>query len=170
MYLENNRVRRYPVKIFFAWLMVIIWMGIIFSLSHRSPESTQRISESVAGLLAELSSEQPADDLVPLIAQWVRDIGNALIYLVLAALVSIAFSSLLIHDLPNAGLTMVVCVLYALSDELHQAMVPGRSSQLRDFVIDVIGIVAGIFLYQMISLFRYARSDLKVDRDNTLRL
>jgi VanZ family protein len=34
--------------------------------------------------------------------------------------------------------------LYATSDELHQALVPGRTGRLEDVLIDLVGAVAGI--------------------------
>ena len=40
----------------------------------------------------------------------------------------------------------VLCVLYAASDELHQYFVPGRSCEVRDVALDVLGALAGILL------------------------
>jgi len=36
-----------------------------------------------------------------------------------------------------------VSTLYGLSDEVHQAMVPGRSSELADVIADFVGSAAG---------------------------
>ncbi len=36
-----------------------------------------------------------------------------------------------------------VSTLYGLSDEVHQALVPGRSSELADVVADFVGSIAG---------------------------
>jgi len=42
---------------------------------------------------------------------------------------------------------VVLASFYGLSDELHQAFVPGRSSDLFDWVADTTGAVAALFLY-----------------------
>ena len=39
-----------------------------------------------------------------------------------------------------------ISYLYALSDELHQAFIPGREGKFVDTLIDLIGIVIGIFI------------------------
>ncbi len=49
-------------------------------------------------------------------------------------------------------------VLYALSDEIHQYFVPGRTCDPRDFLVDSIGLLVGMlilmFLRGKIFLFR----------------
>lgn len=42
----------------------------------------------------------------------------------------------------------VLCLLYALSDEYHQTFVPGRLFQIQDLLIDGVGIITGILIYQ----------------------
>ena len=37
-----------------------------------------------------------------------------------------------------------VCILYAVSDEIHQLFVPGRSCQFKDMMIDSLGALLGI--------------------------
>ncbi|MGV8147186.1 MAG: VanZ family protein [Alkaliphilus sp.] len=44
-------------------------------------------------------------------------------------------------------LTLLVCVLYAISDETHQIFVPGRSAQVSDILIDSVGAAVGILIY-----------------------
>lgn len=38
------------------------------------------------------------------------------------------------------------CVLFAVLDELHQAFVPGRTSSIRDVLLDSVGALFGAFL------------------------
>ena len=41
-------------------------------------------------------------------------------------------------------LPWAIGALYAVSDELHQSFVPGRSCELRDMLIDACGVAAGV--------------------------
>ena len=41
-------------------------------------------------------------------------------------------------------LALLIGVLYAASDEYHQSLVPGRDSDVYDWVADSIGLAAGI--------------------------
>lgn len=46
-------------------------------------------------------------------------------------------------------LAIIICILYATSDELHQLFVMGRSCELRDVFIDSLGSVSGIIIYNL---------------------
>ena len=43
-------------------------------------------------------------------------------------------------------LAFLICVIYAISDEIHQLFVPGRAGQVRDVLIDSAGSFLGIIL------------------------
>lgn len=50
-------------------------------------------------------------------------------------------------------LGICICLIYAISDELHQGLVPGRAPQITDVFIDfsgsLFGSVAGIVIYKI---------------------
>ena len=54
---------------------------------------------------------------------------------------------------------IVLGALYGLSDELHQAMVPGRSSEVGDWVADALGTAVGVLLYLWFHRRRNAMRD-----------
>lgn len=41
-------------------------------------------------------------------------------------------------------------VLFAVSDEIHQSFVPGRSASLMDIGLDLVGILAGLALFRQL--------------------
>ena len=49
-----------------------------------------------------------------------------------------------------AMLSIIVCALYAASDEFHQLFIIGRSGELRDIMIDSCAAIVGVFI---ISIF-----------------
>ena len=51
-------------------------------------------------------------------------------------------------------ISFIICFLYASSDEFHQLFVPGRSGQVTDIFIDMIGVVLGLLLVFLIRCFR----------------
>ena len=55
-------------------------------------------------------------------------------------------------DVRLASLVLVLGLteLYALSDEIHQLFVPGRSFQLMDLGLDLLGGVIGLIIYARI--------------------
>lgn len=47
----------------------------------------------------------------------------------------------------NIYLSLIIAALYALSDEVHQIFVAERSISLMDWLIDFLGVVAGLKVY-----------------------
>lgn len=45
---------------------------------------------------------------------------------------------------------VLIGYLYAVSDEFHQSFVPGRTSRFRDTLIDLLGILIGVFIFNKI--------------------
>ena len=61
----------------------------------------------------------------------------------------------------------IFCVLYAVSDEIHQSFVPGRAMQLRDMAIDSCGALLGVFVslgISYISMKLHKRRQRKQDK------
>jgi VanZ family protein len=48
-------------------------------------------------------------------------------------------------------LTTVFCLVYGISDEIHQYFVPGRSTEIADALADMIGGFAGAVLYTRVA-------------------
>ena len=108
------------------WLPVVGWAALIFALS-----SVPDLGTGLGGW-----------DLA------LRKIAHALEYAVLGAL--------LVRATARAGLAFALGAAYALSDEVHQAFVPGRVGSPLDFVIDAIGVAVGIVLWQSLRQRRFA--------------
>ena len=71
--------------------------------------------------------------------------GHVLEYVVLGSLV--VFAALGSMDVRGAAWTaLTTCWIYAFSDELHQAFVPGRVPDIMDWMLDAIGVGIGIAL------------------------
>lgn len=57
-----------------------------------------------------------------------------------------------------AALALCLCFLYAITDEIHQLFIPGRSGQITDVLIDTAGAAAGIGIFSFVlHLFRKKR-------------
>jgi len=107
------------------WLPVLGWMALIFLLS--SQPDLPHISETWLDIL-------------------IRKAGHALEYAVLCFLLGRALARG--EGLPlRVALrwSLVVTVLYALSDEWHQSWVPGRKSRWYDVVVDTLGALGALF-------------------------
>jgi VanZ family protein len=48
--------------------------------------------------------------------------------------------------------SLIFAVLFAISDEIHQGFVVGRDADIFDLLADILGILAGIYLFKFIVL------------------
>jgi VanZ family protein len=82
--------------------------------------------------------------------------------------VSYAFEKIQVKDLRNALLSVIVSLLYAISDELHQVFVPGRAGELKDFLVDASGVVIAVIIYQVFKTIIDLRTELEVARSGRI--
>ena len=108
------------------WLPVLAWAALIFVFS-----SVPDLGTGLGGW-----------DLV------LRKLAHAAEYAVLGAL--------LVRATAKSGLALAVGALYAVSDEIHQAFVPGRMGRPLDVAIDVLGLACGVLLWQSLRTRRLA--------------
>jgi VanZ family protein len=83
--------------------------------------------------------------------------GHLAVYAVLAALVAWAL------DLPGVvrsrlwTTSVVVCLLYGATDELHQSLIGGRHPSAADVAIDTLGALLGLAAYAFLTRNRRSR-------------
>jgi len=102
------------------WGLVILWMAFIFYLSHQPSLS---------------SGLQVYWDLI------LRKIAHITEYAILTFLLIKALGE---HNLTGKQiilLSIIVAVLYAISDEYHQTFIFGRQGAVKDVLIDSVGIL-----------------------------
>ena len=63
-----------------------------------------------------------------------------------------------VRDLGRRGSLVALAVggVFAATDELHQAFVPGRSADVLDFAIDVVGLLLAVAVFALWSRWRTA--------------
>ena len=70
-------------------------------------------------------------------------------------------------------ITLYVGAFFSFTDEVHQLFVDGRSGQISDFGIDVLGLVTGITfclgIYMMVCFFRFIRILIHNYREKSLK-
>lgn len=157
MYLENNRSNHQPIRPMFAWILVVLWMLIIFLLSAQDGTESGQLSNNLAAWLYKFFTGQTDPAGITAFEAILRQIAHGSVYFILAILVSLALSRSGISDVRHVVLAMIICVLYAGSDEWHQSFVPGRAAELKDFAVDLAGVVLGVLLYQGASAVGFLR-------------
>ena len=76
--------------------------------------------------------------------------GEAKEYTVVGILLMILFKTYNIGEMNGLSASLIIGVIYASFDEIHQCFIPGRGPQVTDIVIDSMGVLFGILLVLLI--------------------
>ena len=123
-------------------LLVIIWMILIFIMSSFNSTESSNQSNFIVDIIANIFNTTN----INILSLIIRKLAHFTEYFILGILVYN-----LIHSYnKKLYIGIIICVIYAISDEIHQLFVPGRSCQLLDILIDSMGSIVGIYLLYFI--------------------
>ncbi|WAG69352.1 VanZ family protein [Clostridium sp. CF011] len=77
----------------------------------------------------------------------VRKNAHFFVCLVLGILMINALIRNSVEGIQSLVLALLICILYAISDEVHQVFVPGRGAHVKDVIIDSAGAAMGLEMY-----------------------
>lgn len=141
-------MRQEKIKTVLCWSLVAICMGIIFWLSSRNANQSAAQSSAIVKWLINIFGDNFFTDFI------VRKTAHCLEFTGLCILFNLAF--LQTKKLTMPIMSIIFTSLYAVTDELHQLFVEGRSCQFTDWMIDSFGAILGtagfLILYK---LFKY---------------
>ena len=85
----------------------------------------------------------------------IRKIAHYSIYTLLGLLLMGLMSTFKIKEMDKIAVSLIIGVLYASIDEIHQAFVPGRGAQITDVILDSMGVLNGICITMLfLEVFR----------------
>lgn len=149
-------------KLILSWILVILWMIVIFNLSAQPVTQSNNLSKSVAKVVVETAEKAiPKVELdINKTNHLLRKYAHFFSYLVLGVLVTNAIKLNKAKGFKLVLVALSICVVYAISDEVHQIFVPGRGGQIRDVIIDSFGAVVGVmFTYYFQNCFHKKHSE-----------
>lgn len=122
----------------YKWLLVILWMILIFLFSSESGITSTGTSNFFVKRVAFLEYIGISSSTLTFL---IRKSAHFFLYFILGILVLNAISGI-----RKAWLvSLLFCLLYACTDEVHQLFVIGRSGELKDVLVDFIGSILGIY-------------------------
>ncbi|HEX9264664.1 MAG TPA: VanZ family protein [Candidatus Binatia bacterium] len=137
---HHGRLKRFIQN----WIPFLVWASLIFAFSTDafSSDNTAGILEPI---LRNVFPQLAARD-IGRIHSLIRKFGHFSEYFLFARLLMRALRSEIgaSRTLRQHALTILMTILYATSDELHQAFVPSRTASALDVLIDSIGGICGI--------------------------
>ena len=149
-----------------SWILVFLWMLIIFRLSSQVAEDSNGLSLGITGLIQNALEKFVQTDPGSL-NHLVRKGAHFSAYMLLAVLASNAVCQSGIKGLKSFAAALGICVLYAVSDEIHQLFVAGRSGQPLDVLIDSFGACVGAGILTLIKSCRLGKNSKRLNKQST---
>lgn len=133
-------------------ILILSWMGLIFLFSNDTSTASTKKSDGIIIKTAEIFTRRTLnkdekEKLINKLVVPVRKTAHFLVYLILGILVLNLLKEFNISKSKSIILTIVICCLYACSDEFHQLFISGRSGNILDIIIDTLGSYTGCFIY-----------------------
>lgn len=128
-------------------ILTIIWMAIIFCFSAQNADKSSNTSGRTIRAIIKIFTNLPQEEQEQKVEQLqhiVRKTAHFTIYTI---------GGIILINLIKTYTQNKTCLyawgigtIYAITDEIHQYFVPGRSCQITDVIIDSLGIITGIIL------------------------
>lgn len=131
-------------KIIIKLILVILWMSVIFIFSSQNGIDSSKLSQGITYKVVELFKgknypEDKKEECVEKLGLFIRKGAHFFVYFVLAILVYILLIEFKISTTKLILYTIIICMLYAITDELHQGFISGRAARVFDVFIDTCG-------------------------------
>lgn len=135
-----------------AWAAVLIWMAVIFFLSHQPGSESGELSSVITEkIIAAAEQISPAfGDSVETLHTLVRKSAHFIAYQLLGILTLNALHRSGATGFRSYAYAFWIAAGYAMSDEFHQLFIPGRSGEIRDVGIDSAGAATGLLLFWLV--------------------
>ena len=142
-------------------IIIIFISATIFGFSSQNAEESSSISGKVAQKIIEIQpkykniNEGKKKELISNYQKPIRKLAHFSIYTLLGMAIAGLVCTYKINNKKRVAIAVSAGMLYAISDEIHQIFVSGRSGQITDVLIDTIGIIVGtIIVLKIIKLVK----------------
>ncbi len=137
---------------------VFVWMVVIFVFSAQNGDTSGSTSGNFIEFIAKIFKPDfdslSESDKAEIIASWqliVRKTAHFSEYAVLGALSANALRTYSLSKTLKRLLPCGICLLYAISDEIHQYFVPDRACRALDVLIDTLGGITGTVIFCLLA-------------------
>ncbi|TCO68517.1 VanZ family protein [Marinisporobacter balticus] len=142
-------MNRKHIIVLISWIAVILWMFLIFNLSSQVADESDKLSKGITEIVIKtVEKVEPRVDFdISRFNHIVRKNAHFFAYLALGIFVMNAMRRSGRYGYKSVVLVLLICILYAISDEVHQLFVPGRGPGVKDVLIDSAGASVGTLVH-----------------------
>lgn len=140
-------------KLIISWILLIVWMIVIFDFSSQTGAASSDLSDSLVYRFVGLFFDDMSsisEITIHYLIFFVRKAAHMVEYGILGLLFYNALNNYQFFRLKLNYWAWGFSTIYALSDELHQTFVIGRSGSLVDVLIDSAGVIFMLLIIRFI--------------------
>lgn len=130
--------------------LVILWMIIVFWFSSQVGDDSQVTSgNTIRKIITFINNDidkLKLEEIVEILQPIVRKLAHFTLYTLGGILIFNMFSSFKLKNKEKIFCSILCGAVYAITDEVHQLFVPGRSGMIKDVFIDSLGIITGVLI------------------------
>ena len=136
-------------------ILILCTFYVIFGFSSQDSKESGGLSEKITIFIAEKfnilkdKTTQQTENIINKMEKVIRKLAHFSIYTVVGILLMSFISTYKLKEGIRIIVSLVIGIIYAASDEIHQSFVPGRSPQITDVMIDTMGVLLGILLVML---------------------
>ena len=148
-------------------ILLLITFARIFSFSNQNGVQSSGVSRKVTKILTnnikkvQAMSKEEKEIFMNNAEKIIRKLAHFSIYTVVGFLMMALMSTYNAKTIIRVSISFGIGVIYAISDEIHQYFIPGRSGRVFDVIIDSFGVLTGICII-MIILYIITRIKKKI--------
>lgn len=154
------------IKIF-SIILVVIWCVTVFCLSAEVADDSSNTSGNTIRLILKIINPKIDDITLNMMVTMLQPIVRKMAHFTLYAIGGIVLFNMIDNfttsRLKNVAISWASGTFYAITDEIHQLFVVGRSGELRDVCIDSLGVLCGICLIFLITML-YEKHNKKKEK------
>lgn len=143
------KTKKETIKRIIFGTIIIVWMATIFCFSSEQSAQSSSTSGTVIKMgLSQLKSfkemEEPKqNELIEELQHPARKLAHFSIYTIGGLIIFCFVNTFNIYDKKKIIFTILIGLIYATTDEVHQLFTEGRSGQITDILIDTSGVCVG---------------------------
>lgn len=135
---------------YFLWACALAVMAVIFMFSSQTAPESDKVSKSVTEKVVDVMPhtrnlpDPEKKSIVMELDHRIRNNAHFILYFTLGIFIMLAiFYTFSGTEKKLVIIAFTICLAYAVSDEVHQIFVDGRSFQVTDILTDCLGSFAG---------------------------
>ncbi|MEG1705249.1 MAG: VanZ family protein [Clostridia bacterium] len=147
---EKNKT----IIIVISFILVICWMILVFLFSSQISDESSKTSGCLIETIIKLITGNNANKvLIESLQHIVRKLAHFSIYaiggILILSHINVSYENLKYKK----TIALIIGIIYAITDEIHQLFIPGRSGNIKDICIDSLGVATGILLIYLVRFY-----------------